>query len=183
MLLTLGIMFILFIAAYSGAKRGLVLQLVMTIGYLLSFLVAMRNYTKIRGILELVVPYLHASLSDTFVLFPQEAGLHLDRVFYNGVSFIAILAVGWLLTRLLGGLLHFVTELPLLKQANIIGGAALNFIVNYVGIFLILFVLSTIPMKPVQKQFDSSKLAQLIVAETPSLSGQVYQWWSGGHTK
>lgn len=179
MLLTIGILLTLGIAAYSGAKRGLILQLVMTIGYLLSFLFALRNYEKIRGMLELVVPYPHAALSDNFVLFPPESVLHLDRVFYNGTAFLAILLVGWLLTRLAGGLLSFVTEIPILKQANIAGGAVLNFAVNYVGVFLILFVISTIPMKQVQKQFEASTTAQLIVANTPKLSGQVYEWWSG----
>src|SRR5699024_901547 len=128
MLLTVLILFILFIALYSGAKRGLILQLVMTVGYLFSFWFALRYYESLRGTLELIVPYPHASLSDTFALFSQEAGLHLDNVFYNGVSFLAILAIGWLATRLVGGLLNFVTEFPIIKQVNTVGGAALNFI-------------------------------------------------------
>src|SRR5690625_3151966 len=136
MLLTLGILLILLIAIYSGAKRGLVLQLVMTIGYLLSFWFALNFYDRLRESLELIVPYPPASLSDTFVVFPEEMSLQLDDVYYNGVAFILILALGWLITRIVGGLLNFVTRLPLLKQVNTIGGAVLNFLVNYVGVFL-----------------------------------------------
>lgn len=178
MLLTLGILLIFGIALYSGAKRGLILQLIMTVGYVLSFWFALRYYQQLREPLEMIVPYPHASLSDTFVLFSREAGLQLDRVFYNGVAFVFILAIGWLLTRLLGGLFGFVTELPLLKQVNMAGGAVLNFIVNYIGVFLLLFILSTVPMKVIQKQIEQSKLSQLIVARTPQLSSQVYEWWT-----
>ena len=178
MLLTLGIIFILLVAIYSGAKRGLILQLVMTVGYMFSFWFALNYYEAIREPLEMIVPYPPVSLSDTFILFTPEMSMALDTVYYNGIAFLAILAIGWIITRLLGGLLQFVAELPLLKQANVIGGAILNFIVNYVGVFLVLFVLSTVPLDFIQGQFDSSSLAQNIVANTPKLSDRIFEWWS-----
>ena len=177
MLLTIGILLILGVALYSGAKRGLILQLILTIGYLLSFWFALRYYQQLRGPLEMVVPYPHASLSDSFVLFSREAGLQLDNVFYNGVSFVLILSLGWFATRLVGGLLEFVSQLPLLKQVNMAGGAVLNFVVNYIGLFLVLFILSTVPMPLIQKQIERSSIAQIIVTRTPKLSTELYEQW------
>ncbi len=177
MILTLAIVFILGIALYSGAKRGLLLQLVLTIGYVLSFWFALRYYQQLRGPIEMSIPYPHASLTDQFVLFSREAGLQLDHVFYNGTSFVLLLLIGWAVTRLIGGLIGFVSQIPVLRSLNQIGGAVLNVVVNYVGVFLVLLILSTIPLTFVQTQFNQSSIAQIIVTRTPQLSKQMYEQW------
>lgn len=179
MLLNIIIIVLLFIALYSGAKRGLMLQLVLTIGYLAAFWFALEYYGQLTDYLELIVPYPSASLDNQFLLYSQEIGLSLDQAFYNGVSFLLILFVGWLLTRFIGGLFGFLTEIPIVKQLNAIGGAVLSFLVSYVGIFLVLFLISTVPLDVIQNALAESSLAQWMITETPSLSDQVYQWWIG----
>jgi len=179
MLLTLIIVFLFFIALYSGAKRGLVLQLVLTIGYLAAFWLALEYHEVLREYLELIVPYPSASLDNNFVFYSQELGLKLDQAFYNGVSFLVILFGGWLVTRFVGGLLSFLTEIPVLKQLNAIGGAILSFVVSYVWIFLVLFLMSTVPMDIIQNMIADSSLAQWMITETPALSEEVYNWWIG----
>lgn len=177
MLLTIIIVFLLLIALYSGAKRGLMLQLVMTIGYLAAFWLALQYSDVIKEYIELIVPYPSASMDNQFVFYNQELGLKLDEAFYNGASFLIILFVGWLLTRFVGGLLNFLTNIPILKQVNAIGGAVLSFLVTYVGIFLVLFLMTTVPLELIQQMIADSWVAQWIITETPALSESVYNWW------
>lgn len=179
MLLTLLIIFLLLLGIYSGFRRGLALQLVLTIGYAISFWVALRYYEGLSDVVEMLIPYPNPTTSaeNPFILYGQELVFEMDGVFYNGLAFITLLFVGWLVTRFIGGLLNFLMEIPVLKQVNQIGGAIVGFFVQYLGIFFILFLLSTIPLGFIQNQFESSRLSQFIVAETPELSGEVYEWW------
>lgn len=179
MLLSLIILLLLLLSLYSGFKRGLILQLVLTIGYAISFYFALEYYQEVSNLVEMMVPYPSpvSSNSNPFVLYGQEFIFNLDQGFYNGVAFIGILVLGWIVTRFIGGLLNFLTEIPVVKQINGIGGAIVGFIVQYIGIFLILFLLSMIPIKMIQSQFESSALARTIVSDTPELSTDLYNWW------
>lgn len=179
MLLSLIIILLLLLSLYSGAKRGLVLQLVLTIGYVISFYFALTYYKTVSEWVEMLVPYPSpsASAESPFVLYGQEITFSLDQGFYNGAAFIGILVIGWILTRFIGGLLNFLTKIPVVKQLNAIGGSVVGFIVQYVGVFLILFLLSMIPISFIQSQFESSALARVIVSETPELSSNIYNWW------
>ena len=177
MLMTVLIVVILAIGAYGGARRGLILQFVMTVGYFVSYLMASKYYQALGSHLELIVPYPSASESSQFVYYDQALGLNLDGAFYNGVAFIIILFVGWLITRFIGGLLNAVTFIPVLKQLNTVGGALLIFIVAYVAIFLVLFLLTMVPIDAIQEAFSKSWLARKIVEDTPVISAQLYNWW------
>ncbi|SJN18089.1 Possible colicin V production protein [Marinilactibacillus psychrotolerans 42ea] len=179
MLLSLIILLLLLLSLYSGFKKGLILQLVLTIGYAISFYFALEYYQEVSNLVEMMVPYPSpvSSNSNPFVLYGQEFIFNLDQGFYNGVAFIGILVLGWIVTRFIGGLLNFLTEIPVVKQINGIGGAIVGFIVQYIGIFLILFLLSMIPIKMIQSQFESSALARTIVSDTPELSTDLYNWW------
>ncbi|WP_211221926.1 CvpA family protein [Lacticigenium naphthae] len=182
MILTLAIILILFIGTYSALQRGLILQLVLTIGYTISFYLAVNYYNQLSEPLEMMIPYPTAPMNYEFVFFDQSLIFGLDQAFYNGMAFLIILLIGWFATRIIGGLLNFVTEIPILKQINQVGGAVLGFVVNYIGIFLFLFLGSMLPLDIVQNTFESSTLARFIVQETPQLSEQVYNWWVNSRT-
>jgi uncharacterized membrane protein required for colicin V production len=178
MLLTILILFLFFLGIYSGFRRGLILQLVLTIGYVISFWMALRYYEWLSDIVEMLVPYPNpTSSTNPFVLYGQELLFEMDGAFYNGIAFVGLLFIGWLLTRFVGGLVSFLADIPVVRQVNMIGGAIVGFLVQYIGIFFILFLLSTIPLDMIQNQFESSRLAQFMVTETPQLSGEVYEWW------
>lgn len=179
MLLTGIIIFLLILSIYSGARRGLVLQLVLTIGYAASFWFALTYYQVLSEYVEMFVPYpTPLSTSDNpFALYGIELLFSLDGPFYRGVSFVVLLFAGWLVTRVVGGLFQALADIPVVRTVNAIGGAVLSFVVHYIGIFLLLFVLSMIPMALIQNQFESSALAREIVTDTPELSQQVYNWW------
>jgi len=177
MLMTVLIIVVLAIGAYSGARRGLILQFVLTVGYFVSYLLASQYYQILGPHLELIVPYPSASESSQFVFYDQALAFNLDGAFYNGVAFIIILFIGWLITRFIGGLLNVVTVIPVIKQLNTLGGALLNFIVSYVAVFLILFLLTMLPVDAVQEAFKDSWLARTILEDTPVISTQLYNWW------
>lgn len=56
-MLTLFIIILFAIAYYTGARRGLVLQIVYTVGYMLSLSSAKKYYLVLAKKLELIVPY------------------------------------------------------------------------------------------------------------------------------
>ncbi|WP_034550906.1 CvpA family protein [Carnobacterium funditum] len=176
-MMTIAILIILALGAYGGARRGLVLQLVLTTGYFISYFVASQYYKALGARLNLLIPYPAASEGTQFSFYNQALGFSLDQAFYNGVAFVLILFVGWLLTRFIGGLLNSLTYIPVIKQLNSLGGAALAFIVSYTGIFLALILLTMLPYDSIQNAFNDSSLAQMIVENTPVLSKQIYNWW------
>ena len=177
MIMSIAIIIILALGIYGGARRGLVLQLVMTIGYAVSYVVAAQYYKMLGSHLELLIPYPAASEGSQFQFYNQAIGFSLDHAFYNGIAFLLILFIGWLITRFIGGLLNSLTFIPVLKQVNTIGGALLAFLVTYVGLFLVLTVLTMLPIDSIQSAFGHSRVAQMIVENTPVFSKQIYNWW------
>lgn len=177
MWMTVGIIVFLLIGIYSGTRRGLILQLILSIGFLISYYFASRYYLEVSEYLQLLIPYPSASIDDSFEFYSGALSLQLDEAFYHGISFLLILFLGWLATRFIGGLSRGVKYLPVVKQANSLGGAVIGGILSYVEIFLLLFVLTMLPLDFIQEQFSNSGLARMIVSSTPILSEQIYSWW------
>ena len=167
----------LIVGIYSGARRGLILQLVYLLGYGISFYLAIRYYQIVAGHIEMYVPYPSFTPGTQFVLFDQIQALTLDKAFYRGISFVGILFIGWLVTRIIGYLLTELSYLPVLKQFNSLGGAILGFVLNYVGIFFLLSILTMIPFQQAQDVFANNSLAYVIVDKTPVLTKQVTKMW------
>ena len=176
-MLTFVILILLAIAAYSGARRGLVLQIVYTVGYFLSFLAAEFFYQDLAPKLEMFIPYPSATQTSKMVFFDQTISLDLDKAFYAAVAFIIILVIGWLLTHFIGIFFNSLTFLPLVNQLNWLGGGLLSVIVMYVGIFILLSILTLVPLDLIQNQFKSSGLARWIVENTPILSNKIQDLW------
>ncbi|MGY3725117.1 Uncharacterized membrane protein, required for colicin V production [Granulicatella balaenopterae] len=176
-MITVVIMLILLVGIYSGARRGLLLQLLHMAGYFISFILAMNYYEWLAGKIDLFVPYPSFTPGTTFALFSDSQALNLDGAFYNGVAFVLLVMVGWIITRIIGYMLTEISYIPVVKQVNQLGGAALGFIFNYIGIFLILFILSMVPTERIQVIFEGNTLAHHIVEDTPLLTKKVTHWW------
>ncbi|HJA89431.1 MAG TPA: CvpA family protein, partial [Candidatus Jeotgalibaca merdavium] len=56
-MLTIIILLLLCMGVYAGVRRGLVLQLVHTAGYIISFYFAQQYYLQLAEYLEMLVPY------------------------------------------------------------------------------------------------------------------------------
>lgn len=179
MLFTLAIIIILLLSIYVGIKRGIIYQLIMTIGFVLSYWIAINQYKVISYYVELIVPYGMPTSADEnpFVLYSRDLIFNMRHAFYHGLSFFIVLALGWFITRLVGRLLQFISDLQVDSYVNLIGGAIISFFVHYVALFFILFVLSALPLNFIQRQFRSSSLSRAIVQYTPLLSEDAYQNW------
>lgn len=172
-------MFILFIGIYSGVRRGLILQLIYTVGYVVTFFAAREYYAVIADKLEMLVPYPQPGIGETMLFYNELQVLHLDVAFYNALAFLIVIAIGWFLTRIVGHMLSSLTFLPIIKQVNSIGGGILGFVMQYAGIFLLLYFLTLIPLDFIQNLLDESKLATWMISNTPYLSKTIFNWWVG----
>ena len=179
-MLTILIIFVLAIGFYSGARRGLVLQIILTLGYFVSYVFAKKYYLVLAKKLELIVPYPTPTAASKLVFFKGETVFKLDEAFYAGVAFLLILVVGWLATRFIGMFMHNLTFFPVVKQLNSLGGGLLSAIMVYLALFMVLLILSLIPVDFIQALFRQSKLAHFIVESTPYFSKQVLQLWMSG---
>ena len=178
-MLTLLIMIVLFVGIYSGVRRGLVLQLIYTAGYIITFFTAHKYYQPFADKLEMLVPYPQPGIGETMPFYSELQVLHLDVAFYNALAFLILIAIGWILTRIIGHMLTSLTFVPVIKQLNSIGGGILGFIMQYAGIFLLLYFLTLIPLDFIQNLLQQSKLATWIISNTPYLSKTIFDWWLG----
>ncbi|MFV0561039.1 MAG: CvpA family protein [Enterococcus sp.] len=174
---TIIILLLLLHAFFSGARRGFTLQVVYTVGYVISFIVARMYYQTLAAHLELYIPYPAVTPDTELVFFGQTISFSLDQAFYAGVAFLMILFVGWLLTRLIGVFAHGLTFVPILHQLDWVAGGLLSLVVMYVGIFLILVLLSMIPADFVQNQLRNSGISRFIIENTPILTKQIQDLW------
>lgn len=176
-MVTLLIIIFLAIGFYSGYRRGFTLQIVYTAGYGLAFWAAEKYYKMLAPKLELLIPYPSATADTKLVFFDSQLILDLDQAFYAACAFMLILFAGWLVTRFIAIFAHKLMFLPLLKQANSLAGGILSFVVVYVGIFLILSVISMVPIAAIQDMLGSSSLVKFIIEQTPILSNEIYNLW------
>lgn len=172
------ILLVLFIGAYSGYKKGVILQLIQTIGYAAVILFALDYYILVSDYLYLLVPYPtpFAPESNPYLFYDSSFIFSMDMSYYHLVSFLAILFVGWVVVRFLTKLASYTLEkLRAPEPISGIGGGILGFFVNYIGLFFILLLLTTIPYEAVQTNLIDSPLASTVIQSTPGLSDRAYQ--------
>ena len=85
-MLTILILLLLAFGFYTGAKRGLILQVLYSVGYLISYFVARTYYKEVASHLELYIPYPSVTPTSKLVFFNQEISLDLDKAFYSAVA-------------------------------------------------------------------------------------------------
>lgn len=172
-MLSLVILFILFIGAYSGYQNGLITGLIRTIGYTLSLILALTYYEQLSELIYLIVPYPSpfSPIENPYHYYEMDMIFTLDQSYYYLVSLLVILIIGWLITRFISQFLsYFAEEMFVPEPFDGIGGSIIGFVVNYSAIFLILFILSTIPYDAVQNRLADSALADNMLTSTPILS-------------
>ncbi|GEO68616.1 CvpA family protein [Levilactobacillus acidifarinae] len=172
MLLSIGIVLILAWGFYRGFHRGLVLQLLLTVGYLVVWIAARFGAKPLASGLGQFFGNLSLNSSVSAVTASQSSSF-----FLNGLAFSAILTVGYFVVRRVSYGLNKVTWLPVIHQVNSLAGGLINVTIRYVIIFLLLNLLILLPIDSFQATYKTSTVAQWIVKETPVLSHQVYNWW------
>ena len=168
-MVTLIILFYLLVGVYTGMRRGLTLELVYIAGYFITFLVAIATYKGLAKFLSVYIPYPSYIPGNHLAIFTEAQAMSLDQ------SFLIIMIIGWLVVRFLGYVASELTFLPLLKQFNTIGGAALGFLMNYLFIFFVLYAVAMIPLAPAQKIVEGG-LPNFIITKTPIVTQIVSSW-------
>ncbi len=172
-MITLLILLILFIGAYSGYKNGILIQLIRTIGYLVTMSIAFNYYLPLSEFLFLMIPYPSpfAPESNPYYFYDKQFMFSLEYTYYRLVAFILILLAGWLVVRLVSQFfVYIIEEFNAPEPVNGTGGGILGFTIHYVGIFYLLFLASLIPMPMVQENLSESFAANAILTASPVLT-------------
>lgn len=177
-MITLFVLLVLFIGAYAGYKKGIVMQLLQTIGYALVLIFAKDNYRFLSEKLYLLLPYPtpFAPEANPYRFYDERLMLSMDESYYDISAYLIILVVGWLVIRFLTKLLSYTLEkMRVPEPLSGVGGSILGFGVNYMGLFFVLFLLTTIPYDGVQDRIADNFLTNKIVTSTPAVSDRAYQ--------
>ncbi|APB30775.1 CvpA family protein [Vagococcus teuberi] len=177
MVITIISILILLTGFYAGYRRGFALQLIYFVGYALSFFMAKESYQSVGKKIELLVPYPAPTQTTKLSVFDNNLIFDLDKAFYAGFAFILILLVGYLITRFIGMLCYRLTFIQLANKSNQLIGGVINLGLTYIGLVLVLTVLSMIPLGFIQNAFDKSGIAKGMIEHTPVLSANLYQWF------
>lgn len=92
-------------------------------------------------------------------------------------AFFIIIVIGYVLRHFLLKLAEVLKWIPIVKQANSIGGAAISGVFNYLLIFATLSIALMIDTPWVQQQYTDSKTAQFVVNKTPLINSNIIQNW------
>ncbi|MBU8879628.1 CvpA family protein [Bacillus sp. FJAT-29790] len=170
----LAILIILILGFFVGLKRGFILQLIHLTGFIIAFIIANMYYEKLAPKLTLWVPYPSFGGSATQLLFDNA---NLEDAYYRAIAFVVIFFAVKIILQIIGSMLDFVTNLPVLKQLNVWAGGILGFIEVYLIMFLLIYIAALVPMDAIQMHLNDSFLAKAIVKNTPILSQQLKEMW------
>jgi uncharacterized membrane protein required for colicin V production len=169
------LLFILLTGFMIGLKRGFILQFIHMTGFIVAFIVAYMNYEKLAPRLRLWVPYPSFGDEETIKMIFESANL--DEAYYRAVAFAILFFAAKLLLQIIGSMLDFVAQLPLLRSVNRWAGGALGFIEIYLIVFIVLYIGALIPIEGLQTHLQDSFMASIIVKHTPFLSDMLENMW------
>lgn len=177
-MLELFILLVLFIGVYSGYKKGVVLQLLEAIGYVIVVIFALDYYKLVSEYFYLLIPYPtpFAPESNPYLYYKEEFMFSMDMTYYDLLGFLAVFLVGWAVVKFLTKLISYTLEkLRAPEPLSGVGGGLVGFFVNYMAVFYILVILTTIPYGFVQDNLKNSFITDMIITSTPKASQEVYQ--------
>lgn len=158
-----------------GLRRGLILQIVHLTGFIAAFVIAYIYFDELAPKLKLWIPYPTTSVEPTMALFMNT--LHLETAYYRAIAFAILFFGTKILVQILGSMLDFLADLPILKTINRWSGGALGFVEVYLVMFLFLYIAALVPVPYVQNSIDDSFMAKTIVEDTPVFSDKVKAMW------
>lgn len=174
-MVTLLILFVLIFGILMGIRRGFILQIVHLTGFIISFIVATMYYKELAGHLSLWIPYPDLGNGTIWAIFLTS--MPLENAFYNAISFAIIFFVAKIILQVVGSMLDFVANFPVLRSFNKLLGALLGFLEMYIIMFIVLFILALLPIEAIQLKIEHSFLAKFIIEHTPILSNAIKSLW------
>ncbi|MFT8318580.1 MAG: CvpA family protein [Sporolactobacillus sp.] len=175
MLLDLIILLLLASGLFMGFRRGLILQVVRLGGFIVSYLVAVSYFKKLAPVLKFWIPFpSSAAHSGTFDFLGP---MNLQTAYYQAIAFIILFIAVKIVLTILGSMLDFLAEFPLIRPVNHLTGAALGFVEIYLVVFLLLYASALTPISGLQSAINDSSLAQSIIGHTPVFSQMIKNMW------
>ncbi|WLR50162.1 CvpA family protein [Bacillus tianshenii] len=160
---------------FVGFQRGFVLQIVHIVGFILSFVVAYMYFDDLTPHVRLWIPYpnLPEDTSLTLLLDTVNA----EMAYYRAISFAILFFGTKIVMQIIGTMLDFLADLPLLSTVNGWLGGALGLVEVYLFLFFLLYVGALVPLESVQTALNQSVLAQGMVEHTPVFSEKLKDLW------
>ncbi|MBC5637526.1 CvpA family protein [Ornithinibacillus hominis] len=158
-----------------GLKRGLILQAVHLLGFIVAFIVAASFYDDLSKHLEQFIPY--PTLTDDSLWADFLAALPIENAFYNAISFAVIFFAAKIGLQILASMIDVIASLPILNSINKIFGAILGFLEVYLILFVILYIIVLTPVGTIQEYVNNSNVALFIVEHTPYFSEKIKDLW------
>ena len=152
---------IMVIYTVSGFRQGLVKQLFNLFGFVIVLVLALVGSKYLSGYIaaylkpELLVPY-----QEVIHLLGAETAMEQVLELVAGVLvFIVLLVVLLLLFRLLSGGLKWFNKLPVIGFFNRLGGALLGLLIGAVFAYVVISVISLVPVRGLMEAVAGSYLA------------------------
>ncbi|WP_428909326.1 CvpA family protein [Niallia sp. Krafla_26] len=174
-MLDLILLIILIFGFLIGLKRGFILQVIHLTGFIIAFIVAYLYYDKLAPKLTLWIPFPNFSSDSALSLVLD--GVNLEDAYYRAIAFVVIFFAVKILLQIIGSMLDFIAQIPILKQLNVWAGGILGFIEVYLIMFIVLFIAAILPIEGIQSALTDSFLSNLITYHTPILSNLIQDWW------
>ncbi|MGF3065994.1 CvpA family protein [Facklamia sp. P12945] len=178
-MLSVIVILILAFAFYSGYRSGMIMQIVRLLGYIITYIIATQYFDVLSKWVEMIIPFPAVQPDSQLALYTEAQTFLLDQTFYKLITFLIIWLIGWLLTNVLSILFTKVTYYSVLNISNRLIGGVLNFAVVYFIVFMVLYLLSLIPIEFIQQQFVNNPLIFRMVDSTPILTDFVGKFGLG----
>ncbi|MGX7108168.1 CvpA family protein [Facklamia miroungae] len=178
-MLSIIVILILAFAFYSGYRSGMIMQIVRLLGYIITYVIATQYFDALSKWVEMIIPFPAVQPDSQLAMYTEAQSFLLDQTFYKLITFLIIWLIGWVLTNVLSVLFTRVSYYTVLNIGNRIIGGILNFCVVYFILFMILYLLSLIPLEFIQQQFVNNPLIFRMVDSTPILTDFVGKFGLG----
>ena len=166
---------LLLIGIVVGLRRGFILQVIHMTGFIVAFIVAAMNYDELANKLVLWVPF--PQMGDSSSISLLFGSMDMENAYYNGIAFLVIFFAVKIIWQIIGSMLDFIAQFPILNMLNRWGGGILGLMETYLIMFVLLYLTALLPIQTVQDLIQGSFLAESIVMNTPYFSEKIKDLW------
>ncbi|MDG5786936.1 CvpA family protein [Evansella sp. AB-P1] len=163
--------FALIVSFFVGFRRGLILQVIHLLGFVVAFIVAYLYYQDIAHYIRLWIPYPQLPADSSITLLVE--AFSFEEVYYNGIAFAILFFGTKIVMQIVGSLFDFLAHLPILNMINRWLGGLLGLLEGLLIIVVILHVGALFQFEIIQETIQNSSFAQMIFEYTPIISNEI----------
>lgn len=173
------LLFLLGFYTINGIAQGLLKQVVSLLGFFLALVIALWGSRVLAGMLAPYLPMEDViSAEGVLQVFGTEADLEAIALMVLSVfSFVFLFIVLQAVCRSLVKSFKMVNYLPLVGKINALGGGALGFLKGLLFVFILVSVLSLVPIDSVQAAVGGSELTALLEGQVSGIFQQLRGWF------